>query len=172
MSVPRRSRIAAVTVWRRLRIDASVLCALALLLACSGPLPTEPDPAPPLLPTTTVVLPNGTPIEAELAVSPEEQARGMMFRSHVPPDSGMLFVGDRAAPRSFWMYQCLVPLDMVWLDGARRIVEIAHEAPPCQEVDPQRCPSYGGNANSVYVLELAAGQARAQGLQVGDLLAF
>lgn len=146
--------------------------ALILSVSCSE---SQPQPTPAglsRLPTTTVVLPGGAEIEAELAVSPEDQARGMMFRTEVPPDTGMLFVGNRAAPRSFWMYQCLVPLDMVWLDGARRIVEIVREAPPCRADDPQRCPSYGGNANSVYVLELAAGQAVARGLQVGDQLEF
>ena len=147
--------------------------ALALLLGCAGPAPPPDGPSGQAwLPTTTVTLPNGNQIEAELALTPDEQAMGLMFRSHLPPDRGMLFVGDRAAPRSFWMYQCLVPLDIVWLDGARRIVEIVRDAPPCRDPDPQRCPSYGGTANSVYVLELAAGQANAQGLKLGDWLDF
>ena len=146
--------------------------ALILTVGCGDPQPQATSTQQARLPTTTVELPNGAEIEAELAISPEEQARGMMFRSEVPPDTGMLFVGNRAAPRSFWMFRCLVSLDMIWLDGARRIVEIVHEAPPCREEDPQRCPSYGGNANSVYVLELAGGQASAQGLQVGDELDF
>ena len=146
--------------------------ALCLTVSCGGPQPLPTQGQLARLPTTTVVLPSGAEIEAELAISPEDQARGMMFRSEVPPDTGMLFVGSRAAPRSFWMYRCLVPLDMVWLDGARRIVEIVREAPPCREDDPQRCPSYGGNANSVYVLELAAGQVAARGLEIGDQLQF
>ena len=145
---------------------------LALLLSCSGPAtPPEPWPAT-QLPTTAVTLPNGRIIEAELALTPEEQARGLMYRSHLADDRGMLFVGDRAAPRSFWMYRCLIPLDMIWMDGARRIVEIVHAAPPCRDPDPANCPSYGGNVNSVYVLELAAGQADANGLRVGDRVAF
>lgn len=161
------------SAWRRIR-SALGLAWLALLLtvSCGEPQPQATQGGPPRLPTTTVVLPSGAEIEAELAISSKDQARGMMFRSEVPPDTGMLFVGSRAAPRSFWMYQCLVPLDMIWLDGARRIVEIVREAPPCREDDPQRCPSYGGNANSVYVLELAAGQAAARGLEVGDQLVF
>ena len=118
------------------------------------------------------MLPDGDRITAELAMTPEQQARGMMFRSHLAEDRGMLFVGARASPRSFWMYQCLIPLDIIWLDGAKRIVEIVREAPPCRERDPQRCPSYGGNVNSVYVLELAAGQAAGRGLELGDALAF
>lgn len=155
-----------------LRVFAAHL-ALALLLGCAGPV-SQPaaTSSQPRLPTTTVVLPNGSQVEAELAMTPEEQATGMMFRSHLPPDRGMLFVGDRAAPRSFWMYQCLIPLDIIWLDGARRVVEIVRDAPPCRESNPQRCPSYGGTANSVYVLELAAGQAAAHSLNLGDRLDF
>ncbi len=149
------------------------LLALAQLVACGASAPpasTAADSA--VLPTIPVSLPNGTLIEAELAITAEDQARGLMFRRDLAADRGMLFVGDRASRRSFWMYQCYIPLDMVWMDGARRIVEIVHDAPPCRESDPQRCPSYGGGANSVYVLELRAGQARAQGLALGQQLTF
>ena len=161
------------TALRQLR-SALGLAWLALILSvsCGEPPPQATPAGSSGLPTTTVVLPSGAEIEVELAIRPEDQARGMMFRSEIPPDTGMLFVGDRAAPRSFWTYQCLVPLDIVWLDGARRIVEIVQEAPPCRSDDPQRCPSFGGNANSVYVLELAGGQALARGLEVGDQLTF
>lgn len=153
---------------------AVLALALSILqvTACAGVEPVRQADSPPLLRTTGVVLPDGSRIEAELALTPEQQARGLMFRAHLPTDRGMLFVGDRAAPRSFWMYQCLIPLDMVWLDGAHRIVEIVRNAPPCRESDPQECPSYGGRVNSVYVLELAAGQADARGLKLGDRLDF
>ena len=155
-------------------LASAVSAALSILVLCSC---AEPEPIPRAdpglrLPTIEVGLPGGALVTAELAMTPEQQARGLMFRSYVPPDRGMLFVGDRASRRSFWMYQCLVPLDMVWLDGAHRIVEIVREAPPCREADPQRCPSYGGTVNSVYVLELAAGQAEAHGLRLGDRLDF
>ena len=154
------------------RYVLALALALPQFIACAGADPERQAASHPLLPTTEVLLPDGSRIEAELAVTPEEQARGLMFRAHLPPDRGMLFVGERAAPRSFWMYQCLIPLDMVWLDGAHRIVEIVRDAPPCRALDPQECPSYGGRANSVYVLELAAGQADARGLQLGDRLEF
>ncbi len=142
------------------------------LLACGGSDRERASQAVGLLPTTTVVLPDGSRIEAELAITPQQQARGLMFRPDLPPDRGMLFVGDRAAPRSFWMYRCLIPLDLIWMDGAHRIVEIVRSAPPCTDPDPGNCPSFGGNVNSVYVLELAGGQVDARGLQIGDRLEF
>jgi len=146
---------------------------LALWAACGGPPPAVPQgSAPAQLPTTQVTLPDGALVEAELAISSAEQARGLMFRAELPPGRGMLFVGSRSAQRSFWMYQCLISLDIIWMDGAHRIVEIVRSAPPCGSTDPGNCPSYGGNANSVYVLELAAGQADAHGLSLGDRLDF
>ena len=161
---------------------ADFLPRAAIALALLAPLPWaacgEPPPAVPSrasvaqLPTTPVTLPDGTLIEAELAITAEEQARGLMFRSELAEDRGMLFIGSRAAPRSFWMYQCLIPLDIIWMDGSHRIVEIVREAPPCRSADPGACPSYGGTASSVYVLELAAGQADARGLGIGDRLDF
>ena len=153
-------------------VPAAIL-ALALCAACSGPPPAVvPGAEQAQLPTTEVTLPDGAIIEAELAISSAEQARGLMFRAELPPDRGMLFVGSRSAQRSFWMYQCLIALDIIWMDGAHRIVEIVRSAPPCGSSDPGGCPSYGGNANSVYVLELAAGQSEAHGLRLGDRLDF
>ena len=149
------------------------ILALALWAACGGPPPAVPRGlGPAQLPTTQVTLPDGALIEAELAISSAEQARGLMFRAELPPDRGMLFVGSRSTQRSFWMYQCLIALDIIWMDGAHRIVEIVRSAPPCGSTDPGNCPSYGGNANSVYVLELAAGQSDAHGLSLGDRLDF
>jgi uncharacterized membrane protein (UPF0127 family) len=69
------------------------------------------------------------------------------------------------------MYQCEIPLDIIWMDRNRRIVEMAKGAPPCREV-AERCPSYGGTQPSQYVLEVAAGVADAHNLRVGDVLQF
>ncbi len=150
------------------------LCWLAavLWLACGASPGDAPPPSAAQLPTTPVTLPDGAVIRAELAVTPEEQARGLMYRSELPPDRGMLFVGTRSSRRSFWMFRCLIPLDIVWMDGAHRIVELVRNVPPCTSAEPSACPSYGGTGNSVYVLELAAGQADHHGLRLGDRLEF
>lgn len=126
----------------------------------------------PELPTAEITLPDGVVIEAELAVTPEEQSRGLMFREYLPADKGMLFVASVPQQRGFWMYQCLIPLDMIWLDGNHEIVEIEADVPPCKEIVARRCPTYGGAVDSVYVLELAAGQAAAHGLKLSDRIDF
>ena len=119
-----------------------------------------------------LTLAGGQRLEVELRQTPDEQSRGMMFRPQLPPDKGMLFVFERQQPRPFWMFQTMVALDMIWLDDNKRVVEIHENAPPCGQRDFRNCPTYGGNQQSTYVLELAAGRAAAYGVQVGDQVEF
>ena len=95
-----------------------------------------------------------------------------MYRPQLPPDHGMLFVFDTLEPRSFWMYRTEVPLDIIWLDENKRIVEIVENAQPCGSIDARDCPTYGGVASSLYCLEMAAGQVIRRGLKVGDQIQF
>ncbi len=118
-----------------------------------------------------VRLPDGTVIQAEIMRRPEEMMRGMMFRDSLAPDRGMLFLHGQPGNYSYWMYQVRIPLDMIWLDGNRRIVEIAAEAQPCRTTASQ-CPHYGGHQKALFVLELGGGRAAAHGLKLGDRLDF
>jgi uncharacterized membrane protein (UPF0127 family) len=119
-----------------------------------------------------VTLPDDATIKAEIVRSREQQAQGMMFRKRLRADEGMLFPFDEMAPRGFWMFQTLIPLDIIWLDDNKRIVEISARTPPCRSSDAQQCPTYGGTAHSIYVFEMASGQASAHGLAVGSVLDF
>jgi len=153
----------------------AVLSALVLLgSACSGSTTDIGEGASGLVamhPTTTITLPDGAEITAELAISRDAQTQGMMFRTNLRPNEGMLFPFEEMAPRAFWMFQTQVSLDIIWLDDNKRIVEISANSPPCNTV-PDDCPTYGGSAHSTYVLELAAGQAAAHNLTVGSQLEF
>lgn len=113
--------------------------------------------------------PNGKTIRAEVMMTPEDMSRGMMFRDPLPPGRGMLFIHENPGQYSYWMYQVRVPLDIIWMDASRRIVEISAATPACPGPN---CPSYGGHQTSRYVLELNGGEAQRQGLRVGDLLTF
>lgn len=116
-----------------------------------------------------VFFPGGRSVTAELAVSDAERSRGLMFREKVLPDQGMLFVFEREDRHSFWMKNTLVPLDMLWLDSAKRVIHIAANVPPCKE-DP--CPSYGPDVPARYVLELRGGGAAENGIKLNDQLQF
>ena len=124
----------------------------------------------PELPSTPVTLPNGTVIQAELATSFGERQRGLMNRTELAPGRGMLFEFEQAALHRFWMFGTLIPLDIIWLDPDRRIVFISADTPPCESSNPGECPTYGPQQPSRFVLELAGGQAAANGLQLSDQL--
>lgn len=126
----------------------------------------------PSRPTTTITLPDGTEITAELVRTREEQGQGMMFRKQLRADEGMLFPFEEMAPRGFWMFQTIIPLDIIWLDDNKRIVEMSERTPPCLATDANECPTYGGAAHSIYVLELASGQITKHGLTTGSVLQF
>ncbi len=136
---------------------------------CSGNPSSAPVSRLPVLPVT---LPNGSVIHAEVASTPTEQARGLQFRDELPPDRGMIFHFTDMRERPFWMYNTRIPLDMIWIDGRGQIVEMAANMPPCESEIPRECPVYGGKIPSKFVLELAAGQAAANGLKLGDRIGF
>ena len=142
-----------------------LLFALLLSLAgCSREEPLEPG-------FQLVTLPGGQRIRAEVLTRQDDMMRGMMFRESLAPDRGMLFVHRVPGRYSYWMFQCLIPLDIIWLDSSRKIVEISPETPPCR-TERGLCPHYGGNQDALYVLELAGGMARKYGLKLGDPIAF
>ena len=124
----------------------------------------------PELPSSPLNLPNGQVIQAELATSFGEHQRGLMNRTELAADRGMLFEFEQAALHRFWMFGTLIPLDIIWLDPDRQIVFISADTPPCGSTNPGECPTYGGQQPSRFVLELAGGQAAANGLKLGDQL--
>src|SRR5205823_3858649 len=108
---------------------------------------------------TEITFPNGKTVIAETMVRDVDQMRGMMFRDSLAKDRGMLFIHRNEDQVPYWMYQVRIPLDIVWLDQQRRIVEISANTPPCTFKSARDCPSYGGHEKARYVLELAAGAA-------------
>ena len=116
-----------------------------------------------------VFFPDGRSMTAELAVTDEERARGLMFRNKVLPEQGMLFVFEEEDLHTFWMKNTLVPLDMLWLGRDHRIIHMARNVPPCAA---EPCPTYGPEIPALFVLELKAGQADVLGLNLQDRLEF
>lgn len=125
--------------------------------------------------TSPLKLPDGTVIRVETMARPEDMMRGMMFRESLPENRGMLFVHGSPGLYPYWMHQVKVPLDIIWLDHNKRIVEIVPGAPPCPVTGKEaqeRCPNFGGHQPSQYVVELASGMVRKHNLKFGDGLAF
>jgi len=146
----------------------AVFSAALLVLCACGPKATEVEG----LNATEVTFPNGKTVIAETMVQDIDQMRGMMFRDSLAKDRGMLFIHPKEENVPYWMYQVRIPLDIIWMDHQRRIVEIAANTPACTSKSSRDCPSYGGHEKARYVLELAGGAAAMYGLKVGDSLSF
>lgn len=147
----------------RQTILAAALVAAALACAACAALPS---PAAPDAPAVTL---RGHAFGVEVAATPAQWERGLMDRTSMPGNHGMLFIYPEAQPLSFWMKDTLIPLDMLFFDSAHRLVAIHANVPPCK-ADP--CPSYLSGVPVRYVLELNAGTAAKLGLRKGDVITF
>lgn len=134
--------------------------AAALACAACAAVPAAPSATP------SVVL-HGHRFTVEVANTPDQQAHGLMARTEMPADHGMLFVFKDSEPRTFWMKDTLIPLDILYFDGAHRLVTILEDVPPCK-TDP--CTVYPSGKPARYVLELNAGTAARIGARNGDVL--
>ncbi|MGD0368859.1 MAG: DUF192 domain-containing protein [Acidobacteriaceae bacterium] len=120
---------------------------------------------------TLVMLPDGSTVRVELALTEAEQAYGLMGRTSLAEGRGMLFVHDGMAKHPYWMYHCKIGLDIVWMDAGHRIVEMSPDTPPCRGKS-STCPNYGGHEPSQYVLELPVGSIQKHRLAVGETVEF
>ncbi len=99
--------------------------------------------------------------DVELAITPQERSRGLMFREHLPNRSGMLFVFDPPQRVAFWMKNTLIPLDMIFLDQTGTVTRVHQGAIPGDLTQIE-----GGD--SVYaVLEINAGLSARYGIAPG-----
>jgi len=102
----------------------------------------------------------------EVADTPDTQSRGLMFRNHLDPDHGMVFLFDTEKDHSFWMKNTPIPLDMIFISRDGRIVGIHRNAEPFS-----LRPITVGNPSRV-VLEVNGGFAVEHGLAVADHVTY
>ena len=119
-----------------------------------------------------VVVAKGARFLAEVARTPAERAKGLMYRQTLKQSMCMFFVYDYDDFRSIWMKNCLISLDVAWIAEDGTVVEIVERVPPCSPMLGDGCPSYGGNVESRYFIEFAAGTFKRIGLKVGDKISW
>lgn len=152
-----------------------ILAAIALVLtACEGPAAepaaatsadasAHPESGLRIIPVTITHAGKAHVFKAELAQSPQEQAKGLMFRTVLGPDEAMLFPFEPPKAASFWMRNTVIPLDLLFIASDGRVANIAAQAKP---YDESRLQSAG---LVKAVLEIPGGRAQELGLAVGDL---
>lgn len=92
--------------------------------------------------------------EAELAVTPQQQAQGLMFRTSIRRRTGMLFINDRDDMHHFWMKNTYIPLDLIFINGRYQVVHVHRGARPRDETQiSSRYPVR-------YIFEINAGEAK------------
>jgi uncharacterized membrane protein (UPF0127 family) len=97
----------------------------------------------------------------DVAATPAEQERGLMFRRSLAGDQGMIFPYDPPQDVAFWMKNTLIPLDMVFIRADGRIARIATATPLSLDTVPSGEPVAA-------VLEIRGGRAAELGIQAGD----
>lgn len=100
-------------------------------------------------------------VKVEVVASPRAVERGLMYRTHLPLDEGMLFLMGEEEVHSFWMRNTLIPLDMLFIDKELKVVGIVENAEPRTET------SRTVGIPSSYVLEVNGGWCAAHGIAAG-----
>lgn len=146
-----------------MRVTLGMLAAAALLAgACNDGARRAEKPA---APGPSVVLQvAGRSVQAELALDDYARGRGLMHRTRLEPDAGMLFVFPDEQPRTFWMHDTLIPLDIVFLESSGAVINVARGQPGVER------PGYHSARPARMVLELNGGWCEAHGLRPGDVV--
>ena len=155
----------------RRRALASLALAAACAVACAADrgAARSSSTTPPAPSGPRVVMPNGSVISVELALTDQEKAQGLMFRESMPRNAGMVFPFEGLEIRPFWMKNCHFALDLVYATKDGTVVEVIKAVPPCPP-DPAPCPNAVPKAKSDTVLEVNAGVADATGAVAGAKL--
>jgi hypothetical protein len=119
-----------------------------------------------MLPISAQVRVGNQLVQLEVAQTPEQQAMGLMYRSALDDNHGMLFPFSPARPVSFWMKNVAIDLDMVFLRNGQ-VIAVSSNVPPCKA---EPCPFYGPKAPVDQVIELRGGRAAELGIKPGDRL--
>ena len=141
------------------------LCVLATGSGCGGEdARLSPARSTAVAPKSAQLVVAGRDVSVELAYTDATRSKGLMGRTRMETDSGMLFLFEDEQPRRFWMRHTLIGLDIAFLDDAGRVINIEHGRPAVE------FPGYRSAAPARFVLEMADGWCAEAGLEPGDLI--
>lgn len=114
--------------------------------------------------TSVQVALNGTSFSLEIARTPAELQRGLMGRSILKPNTGMLFIFPQQEKYCFWMKNTFVPLDLLFLDAQGKVVQTVTNMSPRSL--KRHCP----RASIAGAIEVPSGTLKKIGIQSGDVV--
>ena len=138
---------------------ATPLPAASPVSGTPGPAPTADTALPRLVITNTA----GTPVAlyVELAITPDQQETGLMHRTAMAEDQGMLFVFPSETTVPFWMKDTLLPLSIAFIDSRLRIIDL-------QDMQPLDLSLHEPAGPYVDALEVNQGYFRRHGIAIGN----
>ncbi|VVB98165.1 putative ACR [uncultured archaeon] len=114
------------------------------------------------------IMPDGTSVSLEFARTDAERAQGLSGRMALCENCGMLFVYDESGPRAFWMKGMRFALDIIFIDEAGTVVDVARGMVPCDSATEETtCTAHISKTDAKYVLEVNAGFVDAHGADGG-----
>ena len=120
----------------------------------------------------TPVSVKGLSVTAKIAASSEDRKKGLSKMDTLPFDRGMLFVFDKSDVYGIWMKDMRFAIDIVWIAEDKSIVDLAQNVPPEPGKKDSELTVYKPKSPSRYILEINAGLAKINNLQVGDKVDF
>jgi hypothetical protein len=109
-----------------------------------------------------------TEIRAEIADTLIKRTRGLMFRKSLPENEGMLFIFDSEKYEGFWMMNMSFPIDIIWINKEKKVVDVTKDAQPCKF----SCQVYTPKEKAMYVLEVNANFTEEHKVKIGSSLEF
>ncbi len=109
-------------------------------------------------------------IHVDLAITSDQQAKGLSIKNTLNDSEGMLFPFNTPGEYAFWMKDMKFPIDIIWINSNHEIVHIEKNIQPC--IFFLLCNSYFPHANSKYVLEVNSNYTTKNNIAVGDKVSF
>lgn len=111
-------------------------------------------------------------VNAEYALTEPQRTKGLSGRDSLLIGQGLLFVFEQKGKYTFWMKDMKFPIDIIWIGDDKKIAYVTQNALPEPGKSDKDLTRYSPNVDSKYVLEINAGLAAANNLQVGDQFDF
>lgn len=148
------------------------MIALSMMLSLSLAASAAPACKPQVVAKkAALTFPDGKKIKVDVVDTPATRETGLMCRTKLPRDYGMLFVFPQQMGLGFWMKNTLVSLDLVWIGSDKKITVVAPRLKASTVDTPEDKVARAGGRGQ-YVLELPAGEAKRHHLKAGDFLKF